>query len=49
MFKTGNLENLIIDSSSTILEAMDLIDKNGFGICFAVKSRKLQGISRISR
>lgn len=44
MIKTGTLENLIIDSSSSILEAMDLIDKNGLGICFVVKSRKLEGI-----
>jgi perosamine synthetase len=44
MIKTGTLENLIIESSSSILEAMDLIDKNGLGICFVVKSRKLEGI-----
>ena len=44
MIKTGSLNNLIIESTSSLVDAMSLIDKNGKGICFVTDSDVLVGI-----
>lgn len=44
MIKTGSLNNLIIESTSSLVDAMGLIDKNGKGICFVTDSDVLVGI-----